>query len=366
MPILAIAHEIKKKNPEAHIIYVGEHGGKFKHLVKNLTSIDEVRTIYAGKFRRYHNESWLRRITDVKTIFFNLRDIFYVGIGFVQSIFLIRKTKPDVIFLKGGYVGLPLGLASAMIGKAYITHDSDSIPSLTNKIVGKWAAYNATGMPTQLYSYPEYKMQYVGVPVAPDYERVTEAIKLQYRKDIEIPRNAKLISVTGGSQGANRLNQTLVDVVDQLFHQINDLYIFHQVGKGNTRIYGQLNQPHLEVVEFVSNLYKYTGAADIVITRSGANTVAELAVQGKPIIIVPNPQLTGGHQTKNAEEFAAKNAAIVISEQELLTDPSILVAQTVNLLKNKEEQHKLSKNILEQAIPDSAYRIAMLLLSLVK
>ncbi len=365
-PILAIAHEIKKNNPNAHIIYVGEHGGRFGHLVKNLTSIDEVKTVYAGKLRRYHNESWIIRILDVKTNLLNLRDLFYVLIGFFQSLSLLRQTKPDIIFLKGGFVGLPLGLAAAFKKKPYITHDSDSIPSLTNKIVGKWAVFNATGTESGLYSYPKHKMQFVGIPVGPEFEEITKAIKIRDRADINISENAKLLVITGGSLGAVRLNQSVVAIIERLFEQINDLYVVHQVGKGNTGIYKNFTHPHLKIEEFIANLYKYTGAADSVITRSGANTVAELAVQGKAIIIVPNPELTGGHQTKNAAQLASKDAAVVISEKELIENPDTLLVKVSDLLNNKVKQIKLGENLRKEAVPDSAYRIAMLLLSLVK
>ena len=289
-----------------------------------------------------------------------------VTIGFFQSIKLIKQTKPDVILLKGGFVGLPLGLAAAVMGKTYITHDSDSIPSLTNRIVGKWAAYNTTGMKTGVYSYPKAKIRFVGVPVAPEYEKVTADLKKHYRKNIDVPEKAKLLMITGGSLGATRINQAVGNIISQLFEQINDLYVIHQVGKGNSGIYKEFVHPHLRVEEFIADLYKYTGAADAVITRSGANTVAELEMQGKAIIIVPNPDLTGGHQTKNAAGLAVKKAAIVLSESELANKPTLLLESIVKLLNNKSEQSELSNNLHKEAVPDSANQIAMLLLSLVK
>ena len=361
---MAIAYDLKKLQPDIEIIYIGEHGGKFGHLAKDLQYIDKVKTVYAGKFRRYHKQSWKNRITDYKTNLLNFRDLFYVIIGFFQSILLIRHLKPDVIFLKGGYVGLPVGLAGALLEKAYVTHDSDSIPSLTNKLVAKWAVYNTTGMPKDLYSYPEYKTLFVGVPVAPEYKYITETIKNSSRKDINIPINAKLLLITGGSLGAIRLNKAVSDIVNTLFKEIKDLYIVHQVGKGNTSVYKNIDNPRLKVVEFVNDLDKYSAAADIIITRSGANTVAELAVQGKATIIIPNPELTGGHQTMNASILKEKDAAIVISEGELKNDPSLLKNNILNLFKDNNKREEMGNNLRKVSVPDSSKKIAMLLLTL--
>jgi UDP-N-acetylglucosamine--N-acetylmuramyl-(pentapeptide) pyrophosphoryl-undecaprenol N-acetylglucosamine transferase len=352
VPILAIAHELKLHDSTIDIVYVGEHGGKFSHLTKDLTSINSIETVFAGKIRRYHNEPWLDRILDIKS--------------FIQCLFLIKKTKPDIIFLKGGFVGLPLGLAAALLQKPFITHDSDSISSLTNKIVSKWAVYNATGMQKDLYTYPSYKTEFVGVPVGSEYVYITETLKNKYRNDLKIPENAKFILITGGSLGARRLNKYVVNIIDELFEEIDNLYVVHQVGKNNKYIYKNIAKPSLIVVEFINDLYKYSGAADIVLTRSGANTVAELAVQGKPMVIVPNPELTGGHQTKNANVLLEKKAAVVLTEKELDSKPRILLEQLVDLLKNKIKCKDLSINVHKESVPDSANKIAMLLLSLVE
>lgn len=365
-PILAIAHEIKRDHPDTHIIYVGEHGGKFGHLVKNIISIDEVVTIYGGKLRRYHHESWFKRIFDVKSNLLNIRDVFYVLVGFFQSVSLIRKVKPDVILIKGGYVGVPVGLAAAFKHVPFITHDSDATPSLTTRVVGKWAAYNATGMPEHLYPYPEYKKRFVGVPVVAEYDYVTEQLNHSYRNDLDVPLDAKLLVVTGGSLGAHKLNKAMSIIIGELFEDIPGLYIIHQVGKGNTEVYGDFKNPRLRVVEFIPNLYKFTGAADVVVTRSGATTIAELAVQGKATIIIPNPQLTGGQQSKNAEQLAAKHASVVILEKELSTNPTVLAANIASLLNNPKQQALLSENLHEEAVSDSASKIAVLLLSLAK
>ena len=134
-PILAVAHELKLLQPDCRVVYVGERGGKFQSLTEGQSDIDEVHSIFAGKFRRYHGESWLKRIIDVYTNLKNLRDALYVGLGYLQSFRLLGKVKPDVVFLKGGYVGLPIGLASATRHIAFVTHDSDALPGDRKSVV---------------------------------------------------------------------------------------------------------------------------------------------------------------------------------------------------------------------------------------
>ena len=303
-PSLSIAHEIKRQNPHCKIVYVADRGGKFAELTANQTEIDEVKTIYAGKFRRYHGEPWLTRLKDYKTNLLNIRDFFRVNAGIVQSFFWLGKAKPNVIFLNGGFVSLPVGLAAAVRKIPYITHDWDAIASLANKMVGKWAVFNATGMPSDNYSYSKHKIRFVGIPVAKEYQPVDLNARNEFRKAIGVPENAKMILITGGSLGAVKLNKILIEIIEPLLKTFGDLYIFHQVGKGNTKIYDGLKpDKRLRVVEFIPDMYKYSGAADLVIARAGATSIAELAVQGKPTIFIPNPFLTGGQQSKNAEQL---------------------------------------------------------------
>jgi UDP-N-acetylglucosamine--N-acetylmuramyl-(pentapeptide) pyrophosphoryl-undecaprenol N-acetylglucosamine transferase len=171
-PILALAHELKRLNPDAYITYIGEQGGKFAELTAGNPDIDEIRAVYAGKFRRYHGESWLQRLFDFKTNLFNLRDLFYFAIGTLQALIVIKRLKPDVVFLKGGFVGVPIGLATAFWRVPFVTHDSDALPGLANRLVARWARYHATGMPAEYYPYPRKSVRHVGVLVSDRHKHV--------------------------------------------------------------------------------------------------------------------------------------------------------------------------------------------------
>jgi UDP-N-acetylglucosamine--N-acetylmuramyl-(pentapeptide) pyrophosphoryl-undecaprenol N-acetylglucosamine transferase len=288
-----------------------------------------------------------------------------VLIGFIQSLFLCVGFNPDIIFIKGGLVGVPVGMAAALSHKPYITHDSDAIPSLTTKIIGKWAKVSATGLPANKSDYPGRKLEFVGVPVSKDYNHVSEQEKLRLRRELSIPESAKIILITGGSLGAQRLNKEISPVVQKLIKNFPSIFIIHQTGKSKESFYPaeDIDPSRLQVTEFIQGLYRYSGAADIVITRSGATSIAELALQGKACIVVPNPELTGGHQTKNANKLLETKAVEVVTEDELNNNPDVLYEQIVNLLKNDKLTRSLEENISKLGISDASLKIANLLIN---
>lgn len=361
-PILAVAHELKRLDPTVRTVYIGEHGGKFGHLLQDNTDIDEIKTIFAGKFRRYHGESWIKRLFDIRTNVLNLRDVFFFGLGFIQALWLVRQIRPDVVFLKGGFVGVPVGLSAAFWHKPFITHDSDALPGLANRIVARWASYHATGMPAEFYSYPKEATVHVGVLVGESYVPVTEELRKQYREQIGVPADAELLLITGGSLGALAINQAMRLIVPHLLEQDPNLYIVHQVGKGRQATYVDFSHDRLRVLEFLQPMYAYTGASDVVVSRAGANTIAELGVQGRAAILIPNPILTGGHQTKNADHLEEKGAVKVVREAELGKDAALLQTAIIDLLTDIQKRAELGKKLQSITISDAANKLARLLL----
>lgn len=121
-PTLAVAEEIKKLHPEADLTYVIGRGDELSDVIQRKKLFSSIHHIYSGKLRRYHGEG-LRQLLDIPTILKNVRDAIFVAVGCVQAWFLLRKCRPDVIFIKGGFVGVPIGLAAAIRKIPYITHD---------------------------------------------------------------------------------------------------------------------------------------------------------------------------------------------------------------------------------------------------
>lgn len=347
MPLLAVARELRSRHPDCRIIYVGERGGKFAQVAISSGVFDECRFIYAGKIRRYHGESLLRRITDIRTILLNARDLTYMIVGFSQSILFLRHLRPSVALLKGGFVCVPIGLASRLAKVPLITHDSDASASLSNRIAGKGALYHAVAIDSPFYPYPKDTIRVVGVPANPEYaahQKVTSRLREKYGVKGDQP----LLLVTGGSQGSRRINTAIIACLPKLIETYPDLYVFHHVGDGNNDQYQDIDddiKKHVSVFEFSEKLYEMSALASVVVTRAGATTLAEFGSQGKACIVIPHSQLAGDHQTKNAEALEQAEAAIVVREADIHKDTSAVMEAIIKLLGDPKMRERLSRNI---------------------
>lgn len=360
LPLLAVAHKLKNSQSNIKIIAVIDKSTRFASSLEESVDIDEVVRISAGKFRRYPNRGIIEALLDFKTIALNIRDGFLTLVGIGQSINLLRRNKPNIIFIKGSFVGVPIGLSAKLINIPFITHDSDASPGMANKIIGRWAKVNTVGMDKSAYSYPIDKIVQVGIPTISEFEKVTSKLKKQYRKEIKIPINAKLIFITGGSQGAQSLNRIITPVVNQLIAN-NNVYVIHQTGDDTQTDLPKISQQY-RTVNYLPDLYRYSGASDVIITRAGSS-IAEFAVQEKAVIAIPAPQLAGGHQLKNADILQNKKAVIVLNESELNSNPNILFVELINLLNSVSKQQKLAEQ-LSKIYPENATdKIAKLLLN---
>jgi len=372
-PILAVAYELKQLSPGIKIIYIGPKGDALGDIPVSHESIDEVYVVRAGKWRRYHGEG-LKQLLDLKTLAKNMRDAIFVLIGLVQSWRLLGRINPDLVFIKGGFVGVPIGLAAAARRIAYCTHDSDAIPGLANRLISRWARLHTVALPKEVYSYPKHKTMTVGIPLARDFVPVTPQIKSHYRKELNIDEKSKLLFIIGGGLGAQRVNSAVAESLPHLLKQFPELQVIHVVGRNNvaqlqklySNILSKAEQDRVGVKDFIQDVYRYSGAADVIITRAGATNLAEFAVQGKACIVIPNPLLTGGHQLKNAQYLAIKQAAILITEGELLTNTNIIASQTSLLLKNNQLRDQLGSRLASFAQPEATQKLAQILLNLAK
>jgi UDP-N-acetylglucosamine--N-acetylmuramyl-(pentapeptide) pyrophosphoryl-undecaprenol N-acetylglucosamine transferase len=371
-PLLAVAAELKQRRPDARLIYIGQKGDSFIDVPAASPNIDEVHLVRAGKFRRYHGEGW-KQFLDVPTMFKNIRDTVYVLIGTWQSRRFLKNLKPEVIFVKGGFVGVPVGLAAASLHLPYITHDSDAIPGLANRIIARWARWHAVALPKEIYAYPADKTVTTGIPLQANFVPVTAERQKTYRQEIDIPEKAKLLFIIGGGLGATRVNTAVSEAVPHVLLDHRDLYVIHVAGRANTEAvqarYNELaslamEQGRVRVMGYIDDVYRYSGAADIIICRAGATNLAEFALQGKACIIVPNPFLTGGHQLKNAQLLADKQAVIALDEAQLLADPNRLAKQLDQLLPDTKLQAELARNFAAFAKPKATVELADLILQL--
>lgn len=321
--------------------------------------------IFAGRLRRYYGVPLWRQLLDVPTVLSNIRDVGYVGIGFLQSLWILRRFKPDVVFAKGGFVCLPLGMAAHMLHIPIVIHDSDARAGLTNSVLSKWARFIATGAPLENYKYPQDRTFYTGIPVDAQFKPVGKTRQQQYKADLGLHDTTRpLVVVTGGGLGARAINQAVVAVAPKL---LDKTAFYHITGEKN---YGQVIDVAPEHVDYIvtpfvsDGMTKVFGAADVVITRAGATAIGELAAMGKAVIMIPAAQLTD--QNKNAPIYQKAGAAVVIEESALVANPTILQKAIEKLVEQPAARLKLAKALHGFARPDAAIELAGLIVKAVK
>ncbi|HEX5797060.1 MAG TPA: UDP-N-acetylglucosamine--N-acetylmuramyl-(pentapeptide) pyrophosphoryl-undecaprenol N-acetylglucosamine transferase [Candidatus Saccharimonadales bacterium] len=370
-PLLAVANQLKNSHPKCKVSIITERMGIFEHILKesDTSSIDSIHYINAGKYRRYYGETLLKKVIDVKTILFNFRDAFKLLVGVVESFWLLIRIRPNVVFIKGGYVGVPVGLACRLLRIPYVTHDSDALPGLTNRLISKKAKANAVGMPVEHYPYPPHKTVYVGIPITDDFLLTSEETRRKKRRELGLKSSDFLILITGGSNGALRLDKIVHDSLKTLLEKNKQLHIIHQVGKDNKDVYSDYPahlHSRIRVSGFFKPLSEYIAASDAVIARAGATSITEVGMQKKPLIIVPNPYLSGGHQIKNSKIYEEKQAVLVINEHKALEDPKLLPAAVTNVINSPDLAAKLSKNLYALIRKDASKKIARLLIDIAR
>lgn len=368
-PILAVARELKKIRPDVRIVYVSQTNDPLDDIPGQDKNIETIEHVRAGKFRRYHGEGW-RQLLDLETISLNIRDAAWIVIGVWQSFWLLRKLKPGIIFTRGSYVSVPVCLAAALLRIPYVTHDSDAIPSLTNKIIARWATLHAVALPEEFYPYPIDTTVTVGVPISADYTKVDDKLRNQYKRELKINGYEHVLLITGGGLGALSLNAAIIASASFLLKRYPGLMIIHITGRMHEAevhagydavLEGPEERSRVMIKGFVTDFYRYSGAATIVVARGGATNLAELAVQAKPSIIVPAPHLTGGHQLKNTAALEKQGAIIKITEEQL--EQELRLANVIStLLDHPQKMQELSANFAAIAQPDAARKIADMLL----
>lgn len=292
-------------------------------------------------------------------------------IGFFQSFRLLGKIKPEAVFTRGGFVSVPVALAARLRGIPFLTHDSDSTPSLANRIIAPWAAVHAVALPKEGYPYPKNKTYQVGVPISSNYSLVTGSGLKRFRSELGLTDYEQVICVTGGGNGAQNLNKVVLANSSYLLKKYPKLALLHiagrnlaeEVSKQYDEILSPADRKRVIVKDFVTDLYRYSGAADIVIGRGGATNLAEFAVQGKACIIIPSSQLIWN--VKNAKALAADNAIIELSEEHAEQERR-LGSLVADLLDNPRKRLELAKKFIQFSRPNATEDIAKLILDQAK
>ena len=313
-PGLAVADAFRRKVPQAKIIWIGSLSKMDKNIVENSfdkdgrPSADKFYGIPGGKLRRYFS---LKNFVDVFKIFF----------GFVAAFFILLKNRPAFLFSKGGFVSVPPCAAARLLGIKVYTHECDFTPGLATKINSRFAD-------TVLLSYEETRDYFkkgaaskfivTGNPVRPVFYQADSAAGLKFLGVSPAQKKAKpILLVTGGSLGAAQINELVWKNLSWLCERF---IVVHQTGQKNAALLPQdLPQGAKDNYKPYAFIYKempdVIAAADVVLSRAGANSIWECAVLEKPMVLIPLEGAgTRGDQVDNAEYFERQGAAVVIKK----------------------------------------------------
>lgn len=339
-PLLAVGEALKKiaaANKTALELY---YMGPRDEYAEIFSAADFwIKTVVAGKLRRYFS---LENFLDIPKFF----------VGFFDALFKLFNLMPDVIFSKGGTGALPVVLAGWFYRIPVIIHESDAVPGLTNLVSAWFAKRVAVSFERALTYFNPKKAALVGTPIRAELLEARPNAAAA-KKELGFKENEPLLFVIGGSQGATRINNFILANLETI---LKETQVLHQTGQANfdeveklsraalTNIpsadvgkYRYRAMPYLDVVNQKSAL----AAADLVLTRAGSGTLAEIASFGKPAIIVPLKEAANDHQRVNAYEFAEAGAAIVIEEPNLL--PGVFLSQLKETIHNPAVLDKMSR-----------------------
>ena len=332
IPALAIANELRQRHG-AEVLFVGTSRGIENRLVP--AAGYQLRLVEVGALNRV---SLMTRLKTMLTL----------PLAVLEARRLLHDFHPDVVIGVGGYASGPTMLAATRGGYPTVAFEPNVIPGFANRVVAKRVHVAAVHMQETCRFFRNCEV--TGVPVRAEF------FHIQPRK--EGPPSLLLF---GGSQGAKALNRALTAAAPELVKRVPGLHIVHQTGKPDfdqcRSEYDHAGVP-AEVSPFIDKMADAFAGADLLICRSGASTVAEVAAAGKPAIFVPLPTAADDHQTRNAEAFVRRNAGVLL-EQESLTATRLSEIVT-GLLADRERLLTMGAAARQLARPDAAARIAEL------
>jgi UDP-N-acetylglucosamine--N-acetylmuramyl-(pentapeptide) pyrophosphoryl-undecaprenol N-acetylglucosamine transferase len=340
-PAIAIANALRRMEPNCELLFVGAEGRMEMEMIPAAGY-----KIVGLSIRGIQRGSILK----------NLALPFKVIGSLTKAMKLLSTFKPDVVVGVGGYASGPLLYAASLKGIPYLIQEQNSYAGITNKFLGKKASKICVAFDEMDKFFPASKLIKTGNPVRKEVVDIynkhfagSELLKLDPLK--------KTILITGGSLGAGTLNNSIEKHLQEIIDV--DVQVVWQTGKFYyKKIIERLGidyHPNIRILEFLNRMDLAYAAADVIISRAGAGTIAELCLVKKPVILVPSPNVAEDHQTKNALALAKNNAAILITD---LSAVDTLVAAALSLLNDKEKCLTLSANIAKMALPEADDLIA--------
>jgi UDP-N-acetylglucosamine--N-acetylmuramyl-(pentapeptide) pyrophosphoryl-undecaprenol N-acetylglucosamine transferase len=332
-PAIAIANELKSRFSEAEFLFVGASD-----------KMEMQKVPQAG----YNIEGlWIAGLQRKLTLQ-NMMFPFKLISSLWKSRKIIKKFKPNVVIGTGGFASGPLLQMANSLNIPTVIQEQNSYPGITNKLLSKKANAICVAYENLERFFPKHKIVFTGNPVRQDLLNM-ETKRQEGISYFNLDDDKKTLLILGGSLGARRVNQLIEKELDFLL--ANGIQVFWQCGKLYYEEYQHFDEKkNVQVVAFIDRMDLIYAAADFVISRSGASSVSELCLVGKPTIFIPSPNVAEDHQTKNAKAIIDKNGAILLRENELEEKFETVFS---DLITNENLQTELSQNIKKLAKPNA-------------
>ncbi len=332
-PNMALIPELKARDFD--ISYIGSHNGIEKKLIADFNI--PYFSISTGKLRRYFDPK-------------NFTDPFRVMKGFVEARQLLKRLQPDVVFSKGGFVSVPVVRAASSLGIPCILHESDMTPGLANKLSFTSAKTICCNFPETLQMLPSDKAVLTGTPIRKELLHGDREVG---KKLCGFTDDKPVIMVTGGSLGAQSINETIRYALPRLLPDFNVVHLCGKDKMDNMR----LQVDGYKQFEYVKSEMKDIFAlADVVVSRAGANAICELAALRKPNVLIPlSPKNSRGDQVVNARSFEQQGFSLVIDNEEL--DEDILVESIYDVYEHRDAYAEKMKNSNQSGATETIIKI---------
>lgn len=354
IPLVAVVREIRRQSPVGRFefIYIGPRDD-FGGMILSQEGF-AMRFISTGKMRRY----W-----SAKAFFHNALDLLILAPwGFLQAFVLLFRLAPDLIFSKGGHGALPVVLAGKILGIPVFLHESDAEPGLANRIAGRVALQVFVSFP-RTKSFAAQKITVAGNPIR---QEILEGNKEEARRIFHLQGGRPVLLLMGGSQGAQRLNDMLLNILDEA---LKEFEIIHQTGEKNFEqakkeaavVLKKEEEPFYHPIAFMkeTDLKHAYAACDLIVNRAGAGSIFEIAALGKPSILIPLPEAAQNHQIANAYEYLESGACIVMEEVNLT--PRFFLEKLRYLFSHQDVLDAMAQNARAFAMPSAARMLASII-----
>ena len=355
-PALAVAGRLRELLPDSEFLFLGAEGKMEMQLVP-----------MAGYDIKPLKITNISRGKSVKALMHNIQTVKNVAGATRETRKILKDFKPDVVIGTGGYVCYPVLMAASKLHIPTAVHESNAVPGLTTKMLSGHVDKIMVGFEEsrQYYKNPE-RVEVTGTPVRGEFSCYT---KDSAKAQLGLPVDKPLVVSVWGSLGAGHMNKIVTEMIPKLRGQ-DDFRLIHSAGsmyyKDVCEKLSETAPDHgeygVDVKEYIYDMPRVMAAADLIMCRAGASTLAELTYMGKPVIIVPSPNVTNNHQEKNARVLERAGGAKVLLEGEF--DADSLLDELKALLTDEEKLSGMSAAMRSLAVPDATEKICGIILDL--